>query len=58
MKLQMCRSDHSQKSMESSIYICDVAASSKEQLLSIQDITTSIEKTARFGEELRVTESI
>ncbi|UGB31314.1 methyl-accepting chemotaxis protein [Metabacillus sp. B2-18] len=45
--------DNSQKSMESSNYIREVAASSEEQLLSIQDITTSIEKTAQFGEELR-----
>ena len=45
--------DNSQKSMESSNYIREVAASSEEQLLSIQDITISIEKTAQFGEELR-----
>ncbi|MCM3412334.1 hypothetical protein [Metabacillus litoralis] len=51
--MELVIKDNSQKSMESSNYIREVAASSEEQLLSIQDITISIEKTAQFGEELR-----
>ncbi|RFU61854.1 methyl-accepting chemotaxis protein [Peribacillus glennii] len=45
--------DSSQKSLESTKYIREVASSSEEQLYSIQDITASIEKTAEFAEELR-----
>lgn len=41
------------RSVESSKYIREVAASSEEQLGSIQDITASIEKTAQFADELK-----
>ncbi|MER2106721.1 MAG: methyl-accepting chemotaxis protein [Solibacillus sp.] len=44
---------NSEKSIESSKYIHEVAATSTEQLGSIQDITASIDKTAQFAEELR-----
>ena len=46
--------DNLDKSMESSKYIREVAATSEEQLGSIQDITASIEKTAQFAHELKV----
>ncbi|MCP3762124.1 methyl-accepting chemotaxis protein [Domibacillus sp. A3M-37] len=46
-------SDNSRKSAASSTYIREVASSSEEQLLSIQDITESIEKAAQFAEELK-----
>ncbi|WP_138418428.1 methyl-accepting chemotaxis protein [Aquibacillus sediminis] len=46
--------DNLEKSMESSNYIREVAASSEDQLSSIHDITTSIEKSAQFATELRI----
>ena len=46
--------DNLDKSMESSKYIREVAATSEEQLGSIQDIPASIEKTAQFAHELKV----
>ncbi|TKC14736.1 methyl-accepting chemotaxis protein [Robertmurraya kyonggiensis] len=45
--------DNLGKFTESTQYIREVAASSEEQLTSIQDITASIEETAHFAEELR-----
>ncbi|OES45075.1 methyl-accepting chemotaxis protein [Domibacillus iocasae] len=51
--VELVISDNSRKSAESSAYILEVASSSEDQLLSIQDITESIEKTAQFAEELK-----
>ncbi|WP_400245713.1 cache domain-containing protein [Niallia sp. JL1B1071] len=45
--------DHLEKAMESSSYIHEAAASSEEQLTSIQAINESIEKAAKVTEELR-----
>lgn len=45
--------DHLEKAMESSGYIHEAAASSEEQLTSIQAINESIEKAAQVTRELR-----
>lgn len=51
--VQQVINENLNRSVESSKYIREVAASSEEQLGSIQEITASIEKTAQFADELR-----